>query len=488
MIKYIIGTLILSTLLCGEILAHSDNPKFHVIIDTDGAIDDMRSISMLLASDDIRTIAITCSQGTLLPENVYNKINSLLSIFHHEGIPIGISNKVNYELPPWESFAKNIQWGNHIDTQNFDFKQKSTEILNNAIENYSKKVTLIALGSLNTYAQWLRSNPNNIDRIERIIWYNNRIVESGFNYKVSPESYQYIKQSGISLEIITNNTNDLPVNENYLNQIRVANSIYAKQIELVHTQTSIVDRINEQHLHLRDDLVPLYLTMSILFDVEIRDNVKFAVINPQIPSEFVYETISKVLESANTIKNRVFKTFPIDTTLYLPEYAKIMNSTIENFGLKEWKAISLTNEIHGHTGIYSIIGAKMGMRAMEYFNVGVNDIEVITFAGKKPPLSCFNDGIQISTGATIGQGLITISDSISDIPSAIFKFNNQQVNISLKADIAKQMQNEIKYGIDTYGFLTDKYWLYIEKLAIKYWADYDRLEILTVKKANCFNR
>ncbi len=142
----------------------------------------------------------------------------------------------------------------------------------------------------------------------------------------------------------------------------------------------------------------------------------------------------------------------------------------------------MTNEIHGHTGIYSIIGAKMGIRAMEYFNVGVNNLVVTTFAGSEPPLSCFNDGVQISSGATIGQGLITVSDSISPIPSAIFEFNNQKVNISLNPEIARQMGNDIRYGIEEYGLLTDAYWLYVEKLAITYWRDFDRHEIFTVKK------
>ncbi|MEA3479293.1 MAG: formylmethanofuran dehydrogenase subunit E family protein, partial [Bacteroidota bacterium] len=173
---------------------------------------------------------------------------------------------------------------------------------------------------------------------------------------------------------------------------------------------------------------------------------------------------------------------PIDATLYKPGYAKMLQETIERFGLIEWKAISMTNEIHGHTGIYSIIGAKMGIRAMEYFNVGVNNLEVKTFAGNIPPLSCFNDGVQISTGATIGQGLITISDSVSVIPSAIFKFNNQNVRIALKTEITDQIRKEIKYGIKNYGLLSDKYWLYIEDLAMKYWADFDRQEIFVIEK------
>lgn len=482
MIKRIIGSLILSALLCGNAFAHSGKPKFHVIIDTDGAIDDMRAISMLLSGNDIRVLAVTCSQGTLLPETVFVKVNSLLSAFHHEGIPVGISEEINFELPAWTSFAQDIRWANEINIQNLSPNRKSIELLSNTIENYQNKVTLIALGSLKTYANWLKANRNVAEKIERIIWYNNHNIKDGFNYKVSPESYDYIKQSGILLDVVASNTDDLIVNQDYLNHIHSANSIYASQIDDMHSQASVVEKINDKHLHLWDDIVPLYLTVPILFDIETKHNIKFASINQQMPPGFVYETIGKLLISATTTNNRVFTTFPIDTALYKPEYAKMLNETIEEFGLVEWKAISMTNEIHGHTGIYSIIGAKMGIRAMEYFNVGVNNLEVITFAGNNPPLSCFNDGVQISTGATIGQGLITISDSISNIPSAIFEFNYQKVNIALKPEIAQQMRNEIDYGITNYGLLSDKYWLYIEELAIKYWAEFDRQAIFVIEK------
>ena len=115
-------------------------------------------------------------------------------------------------------------------------------------------------------------------------------------------------------------------------------------------------------------------------------------------------------------------------------------------------------------------------------SVVINNLLVISFAGDDPPLSCFNDGIQISTGATIGQGLITISDSVSTIPSAIVEFNNQQVNMAVKPEIAGQMQKDIAYGIKEYGLQSDLYWLYIEELAIKYWAEFDRQEIFEIKQ------
>lgn len=468
-------------LLGGQVSAHSGKPKFHVIVDTDGAFDDMRSISMLLSQNDIRVLAISCSQGTLLPDSVYVKVKSLLSAFHHEGIPVGISEKLNMELPKWSNFAQNINWGDSANYPILNFTENSTTLLNRTIDNYRNKLTLVALGSLKTYADWIRENPEVSDKIDRIIWYNNHNIEEGFNYSISKESYEYIKQTGIQLEVVSNHTHRFIIDEKYLKSIKNAKSVYASQIDRVLNQSEIEERINQQHLQLWDDLVPVYLTVPILFETKTKEKIKYVSMNESIPESFIYEAIAQLLESASATNNRVFTSFPVDTSLYKPEYAKMLNSSIENFGLTEWKAISMTNEIHGHTGIYSIIGAKMGIRAMEYFNVGINNLIVTSFAGNQPPLSCFNDGVQISSGATIGQGLISVSDSVSDIPSAIFEFNKQKLHISVDHEIADQMGHEIRYGIQEYGLLTEAYWLYIEKLAIKYWADFDRHEIFTLR-------
>ncbi|MBI9067869.1 MAG: nucleoside hydrolase [Salinivirgaceae bacterium] len=479
--KRLIKTLFLSLVLSVQLFAHSGKPKYHVIIDTDGAIDDMRSISMFLSDNEVRVLAISCSQGVLMPNSVYDKVSSLLSAYHHEGIPVGVSDTISFKPPAFAAFAQSIDWGNHLKNNHLKPHQNSIHLLNTCVENNNNKLTLIALGSLKTYADWLLSNPEIVDKIERIIWYNNQITEKGFNYKISPESFSAIKKAGIPITIVSNTSNNLIVNTSYLNTIRNSQSIYAQQIANVHEQPIVTEKVKQRHLQLWDDLVPLYLVVPILFETKTNEGIEYASLLNTLPNSFVYETIGDVLVSGTKTNNRVFINFPVDSTLYQGKYSKIITSTLKTYGSIEWKAIVMTNEIHGHTGIYSIIGAKMGIRALEYFNVGVNNLKALSYAGNKPPLSCFNDGLQISTGATIGQGLITISDSISALPSAIFECNQQKVKISVTPQIAEQMQNEIKYGIQSYGLLTEKYWLYIEELAIKYWSTFNRNDIFIIE-------
>lgn len=480
--KRLLGYLLITALVCGQVLAHSGKPKYHVIIDTDGAIDDMRAITMLLSGNDVRVLAITCSEGTLLPDAVAMKVQALLSTFHHEGIPVGTSKEVHAAVPAWRSFATEIQWGEVSGSSNLIAAGSSLDVIERAVAQYPEKITLIALGSLRTYADWIRDDPDHADLVERIIWYNESDIEKGYNYSVDPGSYAFILQSGVRLEVVSNPGDSYAITPDYFDLIQKEPSIYASQISRVHAQPVVASRIDNAHLKLWDDLVPLYLTVPLLFTLEDEAGIRRATLARNLPPDFVYETIGKLLASASVTNNRVFNSFPVDTALYKPDYAGMLEETIAKFGLIEWKAVSMTNEIHGHTGIYSIIGAKMGIRAMDYFNVGINNLIITTFAGNNPPLSCFNDGIQISTGATIGQGLITIADSVSAIPSALIEFNHQIVRISLKPEMAQQMRKEIKYGVDTFGLQTDRYWIYIEQLAIRYWADFDRNKIFVIER------
>jgi len=461
--------------------AHSGKPKYHIIIDSDGAIDDMRAITMFLACNDVQVLGITGSQGSVKPYSAAIKITSLLSAFYHQGIPVGVGKTLNCDLPEWTGFSESIRWGDNIPDRSIQFPN-AIDLMNNIVENYSEKIILIVLGGFTNYAEWLKNKPENIQKIERIIWYNDKNTEQGFNYQIDKASFDFIKTLNIPIQIVSDTRDDLLCDTTFLNNLQNVNSVYAKQIVSVHKQAQVSEIVLQNHLQLWDDLLPLFLTCPIIFNTdEQKNNITYVNLEKQIPKDFIIEMISTILISGTETNNRVFQEFPIDTMLYKKSVAKIQARTIEDYGLIEWKATVMTNEIHGHTGIYSIIGVKMGIRACEYFNVGINNLHVISFAGKKPPLSCLNDGVQISTGATIGQGLIEISDTICTIPTAIFEFNNKKIKIKLTEVIAKKIQKEIKKGVQLYNF-SEQYWRYIEELAIKYWANFDRHDIFEIEK------
>ena len=148
----------------------------------------------------------------------------------------------------------------------------------------------------------------------------------------------------------------------------------------------------------------------------------------------------------------------------------------------EKRAIELTNLIHGHIGIYSILGAKMGVHALDLFEAsGIEGRPVIvSYAGSVPPVSCFNDGLQISTGSTLGRGLISVALDVEPRAEATFTCGGKTLHLRLKPSYEAQIQADIRRAVELYGH-GPEYWQHVESLALRYSAEWDRGEIFERK-------
>jgi pyrimidine-specific ribonucleoside hydrolase len=177
-----------------------------------------------------------------------------------------------------------------------------------------------------------------------------------------------------------------------------------------------------------------------------------------------------------------FYEFPFHPNNYTKDIRVIMEKAIEKFGYEEWRSIVLTCELHGHLGIYSIIGVKMGMFAMYTLQSGHGDLSIVSYAGSNPPISCLNDGLQLSTGATLGHGLITIREANTGIPVVDFTNEGKTVRITLIDVIYQKIEESLKVAFKESGGMTDKYWKRIRKLAIVCWVEFDRNKIFNIEE------
>lgn len=98
--------------------------------------------------------------------------------------------------------------------------------------------------------------------------------------------------------------------------------------------------------------------------------------------------------------------------------------------------IKRLSEFHGHLGPYLIIGLRMGdlsneiLGSEEGAGTGRFTKRVIVKTGIKPPISCIIDGIQFSSGCTLGKGNIEVVDQQN--PEAIFVLNEKKLTVRLK--------------------------------------------------------
>jgi formylmethanofuran dehydrogenase subunit E len=94
-------------------------------------------------------------------------------------------------------------------------------------------------------------------------------------------------------------------------------------------------------------------------------------------------------------------------------------------------------KLHGHAGPYLNLGIKMGLLALEILNVkGYFDLSVEAELEYRRPMSCFVDGLQISTGCTMGKGNIRVKDQPGNI-NALFKTENKTLRIKLNPEIVE---------------------------------------------------
>ena len=479
--KYIFFS-ILILFYSSSLFAYTSNVKAHIIIDTDAAADDLRAICLLLASDEIEVIAITTSDGALDPKNGLIKVRALLKSFGHEGIPTASGRISQSYPPPWRKFNQHINWGdeNLIETNS---KRNASDLVISSIETEEKPVTVICLGSLTNISDAFRIKPEIKEEVERIVWYNDNIHPcSGTNYKIDKKAADYILSEDIIVDVVSN-SNGKPIvfTKNLLRSIEDIKTPYAQKIAKSYRQDDVFQKIKSGHLGLWDDLVALYLLYSELFETKIIEKQPNHSISRTLKKDIIGERIIEILSCENEDRSIVFKQFPNDALLFREDVGQFMNRIIEKHGKKEWKIVVLTNEFHDHLGIYSIVGAKMGLRARGYFNVGRDELLVVSYAGSQPPVSCFNDGLQVSTGATLGHGTISLKTDSPQIPKATFTFKNTTISLQLKEDYWDIVKKDIKQAIKQHGLLTDNYWRFIRELAISYWLEWSRKEIFNLR-------
>jgi inosine-uridine nucleoside N-ribohydrolase/formylmethanofuran dehydrogenase subunit E len=454
-----------------------------VIIDTDCAIDDMRAISLLLARPEITIKAILLSDGSLTPADGAEKIRSLLNEFKRDDIPVACGEVLKGVNPLWRQFNRQIKWGKEPGSQVIALN--AVDCLSEKLSDSNEKVVLICLGPLSNIALLFRKEPDLSAKIERIIWYNESVKPlQGFNYECDKVAADLVFNSGVRIDVISNLKMDKAFFDSSMYEVCSQSKTWlAKIFYTVYSQQAVSEKLKQNHFRLCDDLAALYLTDPDLFGINaltdklnIRYNQDY---NVDGVKEAMRDMINGIYVSS---RNVVFNRFPDQRELYNYDVRPIIDSAIARYGTDEWKANVMTDEFHGHLGVFSIVGAKMGIKARELFGAGPDMLEVLTYAGSRPPYSCLNDGIQVSTGATLGMGTIHIASDSIVRPEAVFTYKGRSVRISLKEEYLNKVDKDINEGIVKFGLMDDGYWKLIRRNALKYWIEWDRNVIFDVEE------
>jgi formylmethanofuran dehydrogenase subunit E len=100
-------------------------------------------------------------------------------------------------------------------------------------------------------------------------------------------------------------------------------------------------------------------------------------------------------------------------------------------------------KLHGHGGPFMVIGLRMGLQALTILDArGWFDISSRVALRWSPPDACVLDGIQVSTGCTLGKRNIEVDDK--EGVSATFTHMSKTVVLKVKPNILAKINGNIE--------------------------------------------
>lgn len=444
---------------------------YNVVIDTDGGQDDFRAVTLFCASSDFNINAICSTDGVLHPNETASYFYYLMRRFGHEGIPIGVGKDRKIKKPYREHASKGWQQL-FANSKPLDLPDAS-QVLFEAIGNEDKTTIVIALGPLGNIADLLTAHPELKKKIGLVLWFNNdENLKTGYNAETDRDALKSLDAMHIPLKIVS-----APVDYSYgsvfTDGLGDLNNVYAE------TMSKFNAAYTGSEIQIWDELCALYLTQPNFF-TESYNRSGNAVLKPIEP--FYPDVLAgAILNTNKSGQGVVFNEIPASGNWIMPDLRDRTDEIVQAYGPAEFKIVAMTSEFHSHLGAYSIVGAKMGMRAMEYFHAGLDEIQVISYAGSNPPLSCLNDGLQFGTGATLGYGSIQV-DTVNVRPAARIIYNGRMIEISLKPAIEQQIAADIGELVRKYGLESEQYWAQLRLKSIDYWLQWNRFEIFDIRE------
>ena len=464
-------SILVSILVCLA-SGHPWKAQQFVIIDTDGGLDDFRAINLILASPDIRVLAIVNSNGVLEAGTGYGKLCALMTDLGHEGILKGAYGKGRKGSVNCTG-ALEYEWG--TKSENCSAVPDAGAMVQYILQHTEDQISFICLGSLDFAAACYEDIPDFRVRVGKIIWTGGGDISGeNFNYSLSPESYRLlVKQNNIPLISIDAGLKNQYYSSALLDELKEAGNQYTEKImDCIENSAGIFSR------KIFDEMAALYLHNPGLFMVESRNGENCYSLSDTAEIPVLFE---QILHGQADQKNQVLKLIPGDTAAYQSDVAGIMEEAINKYGKEEWNAGVLANELHRHLGVYATIGVKMGIRAREYFGAGIDEMYVLSHAGLTPPFSCMNDGLQVSTGATLGHGLIEVSPDPTHLPRAEFTYLGQKIAVELRNEYREKIEGKIKELATIHGLNSDIYWQLVREEALYFWFTWDRREIFRIE-------
>ncbi|CAI5440898.1 unnamed protein product [Caenorhabditis angaria] len=189
-----------------------------LIIDTDGAFDDIRALTIALSQNQqqIDILAITTTHGSVSAEQAARNVHRILIATQQTQIPvyIGANDSIIPKGPVevWEELYGNDGLGGvpnvwpeaQLNISNFTGKIGGVDAIIAILKSHPKEVTLICIGPLTNLALAIQKDPSVVENLGKVIIMGGNYLGIGntltnstaeFNFLMDPEAAAIVLQN-----------------------------------------------------------------------------------------------------------------------------------------------------------------------------------------------------------------------------------------------------------------------------------------------------
>jgi pyrimidine-specific ribonucleoside hydrolase len=443
------------------------------------AADDARALALLLASPYFNVLAVVTSDGVSPPDVGATNVCRMLRFLRQDGVAVGIGRTLAAPPPAFRANAVELDWAKlgepAVPLQGL---LNGASLVRLALRASTNRAFYICLGPLSNLADALDGAPELASRIEAVLWSGTApdAARPDWNATRDLAALKKIAATGLRVEAIHwPDEATAPVfDQALLNELTAVHAPSADLIVRLHSSGRGAELVRAKHLRLWDDLVALrFLNPSLVSLSPVPGQSGWSE-STGVDAAALRNALLTTLRLMPPRATVILSDFPSDPERLLPDVREAATQINARHGLEEWKATVLTSELHRHLGTYSIVGAKMGLRARERFNVALDELRVESHAGLKPPLSCVNDGLQVATGASLGRGTITVLTNAPTACEAVFSFGERRLRLRLKPEFAQRIAADMVALEKKHGGTTPAYFQEVRTVSLQHWLNFDR--------------
>ena len=455
--------------------ADLQGPVRPVVIDTDMGVDDAVALALALQSPQLAIASIVACEGAASQAAAVHNVERVLDVFNRQEIPVFASEvEIGQPAPSCRERAEALVGAALPETSVWLRLPFAPE----AYRSAAGPTTVVMLGPLTQLAAALERRPDLASAIERVVVAGDPADRESWNLARDPDAVRAVRHAGVLLQFVAARgraAKPAVWRGRGLPESR-STSLGDAFLDRLLAQPSAREYYLETLAQLHDELAVLFLLEPQLFEASRSGDVFMPREGVDVGARLA-ELMSRgrQLTQPVALSNR-----PIPAEMLVADVRERREAIIAANGEDEWFAELLLNELHQHLGAYSILGAKMGLRAAELLNAPRHAMAVVSYAPATQPESCLDDGLLAATGSTPGRGLFRQEPGPPGTIQATFAYNRRRVTLRLKDAYRDQIQNRIGELLGQYSLADQGYWDGVRSLGLEIWQDWHRLDLFEV--------